>query len=73
MHHLRSVVAAREAELMELRAISETKPNLAEVKVAFELFREAQANEEEHAKVADACFTAARASRRSATTIFCSS
>ena len=60
LHHLRSVVAAREAELMELRAISETKPNLAEVKVAFELFREAQANEEEHAKVADACFTAAR-------------
>ena len=61
LQHLRAVAAAREAELMELRAVAESKPNQAEVKTAFGKFREAQATEQEQALVADACFDAARA------------
>ena len=60
LQHLRSVAAAREAELMELRAISETKPNQAEVQAAFGRFHEAQATEEAQSKVADECFEVAR-------------
>ena len=64
LQHLRSVAAAREAELMELRAISETKPNLAEVQAAYGRFHEAQATEDAQSKVADDAFEAAREAER---------
>lgn len=57
---LRANTAARETDLLELRAISETKPNLAQVSAAEGRWREAHASEVAQAHVADAAFDAAR-------------
>ena len=57
---LRGSTAAFETELLQLRAIGETKPNVAETKVAEEAYRIAAASEAKQAEVADKAFDAAR-------------
>ena len=57
---LRGSTSAFETELLQLRAIGETKPNVAETKVAEEAYRIAAASEAKQAEVADKAFDAAR-------------
>ena len=61
---LRATTAAAEAELLELRALSESEPNIAEQKASEHRFRVAAASETAQQKVADGAFEAARQSER---------